>query len=143
MGLAPQFDKKVYNDAGVDSYLEPLIRDRRVTGRPHDPLWGAERLMVASAPLIPITGHVKPGMENLGKRTILILVVGFLIANLGWFICLDSIAYLPPVRDGNARTRRRRIGGGDSGAQGEKAPATPLPFNGEPSSALTIGRRRI
>jgi hypothetical protein len=30
-------------------------------------------------------------MENLGKRTVLILVAVFLVLNLGWFICLQSM----------------------------------------------------
>jgi len=30
-------------------------------------------------------------MENLGKRTVLILVAVFLVLNLGWFICLRSM----------------------------------------------------
>jgi hypothetical protein len=30
-------------------------------------------------------------MENLGKRTVLILVALFLFLNVGWFICLRSM----------------------------------------------------
>jgi hypothetical protein len=30
-------------------------------------------------------------MENLGKRTVLILIAVFLVLNLGWFICLRSM----------------------------------------------------
>jgi hypothetical protein len=37
-------------------------------------------------------------MENFGKRTILILIAGFLIMNLGWFIGLELVADQPAVR---------------------------------------------
>jgi hypothetical protein len=37
----------------------------------------------------PVAGEA--AMENLGKRTVLILVAVFLVLNLGWFICLQSM----------------------------------------------------
>jgi hypothetical protein len=30
--------------------------------------------------------------NNLGKRTVLILAAVFLVLNLGWFVCLQSMA---------------------------------------------------
>ena len=37
----------------------------------------------------PVAGEAV--MENLGKRTVLILVAVFLVLNLGWFIRLQSM----------------------------------------------------